>query len=98
MEGGTCHEQPGNRPWALGTCPAPPGSGSHDRYVGRAARPDRAQFIVSFLQERLNGSAPSFDELMAPIAEDFGHSGMSEEDLDALVEHERQAIWDEKNQ
>jgi hypothetical protein len=59
---------------------------------------DRAQFIVSFLQERLNGSGFSFDQLMAPIAEDFRHSGMTEEDLDALVEQERQGIWDDKDQ
>jgi hypothetical protein len=55
---------------------------------------DRAQFIVSFLQERLDGSGTSFDELIAPIAESFRHSGMTEEDLDALIEQERQAIWD----
>ena len=59
---------------------------------------DRARFIVDFLQERLGGSAPSFEELMAPVAEDFRKSGMTEEDLDALVEQERQAIWDEKHQ
>jgi len=58
---------------------------------------DRVQFIVGFLQERLNGSGPSFEEMMAPIAEDFSRSGMTEEDLDALVEQERQAIWDEKH-
>ena len=32
---------------------------------------------------------------MAPIAEDFSGSGMTEDDLDAR--QERQAIWDEKN-
>ncbi|MFI5458646.1 MAG: hypothetical protein ACHRXM_24705 [Isosphaerales bacterium] len=57
---------------------------------------DRVQFIVNFLQEQLNGSAPSFEEMMAPIAEDFSGSGMTEADLDALVDQERQAIWDEK--
>ena len=58
---------------------------------------DRAQFIVSVLQEQLGGPAHSFEELIAPIAEDFRHSGMTEEDLDALVEQERQAIWDAKH-
>jgi hypothetical protein len=33
---------------------------------------------------------------MAPLAEDFRESGMTEDDLDALVEQERQAIWHEK--
>jgi hypothetical protein len=58
---------------------------------------DRDQFIVSFLQEQLDGSAHSFEEMMAPIAEDFRRSGMTEGDLDALVEQERQAMWDEKH-
>jgi hypothetical protein len=34
--------------------------------------------------------------MIAPIADDFRRSGMTEEDLDALVEQERQAMWDEK--
>jgi hypothetical protein len=34
---------------------------------------------------------------MAPLAEDFRRSGMTEEDLDALVEQERQAMWDENH-
>jgi hypothetical protein len=58
---------------------------------------DRAQFIVSFLKEQLEGSVLSFEEMMSPIAEDFRRSGMTEEDLDTLVEQERQAISDEKN-
>jgi hypothetical protein len=57
---------------------------------------NRVQFIVNFLQEQLNRSAPSFEEMTAPIAEDFRESGMTEEDLDALVEQERQALWGEK--
>ena len=58
---------------------------------------DRAQFIVSFLQEQLDGLAPSFEGMIAPIADDFRRSGMTEADLDALVEQERQAMWDEKH-
>ncbi len=34
---------------------------------------------------------------MVPIAEDFRQSCMTEEDLDALVEQERQAMWEEKH-
>jgi hypothetical protein len=65
--------------------------------LARQRGQDRAQFIVNFLQEQLDGSAPSFEERMAPLAEDFRRSGMTEEDLDALVEQERQAMWDEKH-
>jgi hypothetical protein len=67
-----------------------------DALAGRRGQ-DRVQFIVSFLQEKLDGSALSFEEMMAPIAEDFRRTGMTEEDLEALVEQERQAMWDEKN-
>ena len=56
---------------------------------------DRVQFIVSFLRERLDRSTASFEAIMKPIAEDFRQSGMSEEDLDTLIENERQAMWDE---
>jgi predicted transcriptional regulator len=58
---------------------------------------DRAQFIVSVLQDQLNRPAHSFEALMAPIADDFRRSRMTEEELDALVEQERQAMWDEKH-
>jgi hypothetical protein len=58
---------------------------------------DRAQFIVGFLRERLSRPAVSFQEIVAPLAEDFRRGGMTEEDLDDLVEQERQAMWDEKH-
>ena len=58
---------------------------------------NREQFIVNSLQQYLNGSKALFEETVASIAEDFSRSGMTEEDLDALVEQERQAIWDDKH-
>ncbi len=58
---------------------------------------DRVQFIVDFLQEQLGGSPLSFNDPMAPLAADFRSSGVTEEDLDALVEQERQAMWYEKH-
>jgi hypothetical protein len=67
-----------------------------DTSAGRRGQ-DRVQFIVNFLREKLDVPALSFEEMMAPIAEDFRRTGMTEDDLDALVEQERQAIWDEKN-
>jgi hypothetical protein len=45
---------------------------------------------------RRDAEAPSLDEILAPVRAQFAASGMTEEDLDALVEKERQAIWDEK--
>jgi hypothetical protein len=45
---------------------------------------------------RRDAEAPSLDEILAPVRAQFAASGMTEEDLDALVEKERQSIWDEK--
>jgi hypothetical protein len=45
---------------------------------------------------RRDAEAPSLDEILAQVREQFAASGMTEEELDALVEKERQAIWDEK--
>ena len=47
---------------------------------------------------RRDAEAPSLDEILAPVRDQFAASGMTEDDLDALVEKERQAIWNEKNE
>lgn len=39
----------------------------------------------------------TLDEILAPIRKNFEESGMTEADLDDLIESERQALWDEKN-
>jgi len=39
----------------------------------------------------------SWDEIVAPIAADFAASGMTEEDLDALVEDAREEIYFEQH-
>lgn len=39
----------------------------------------------------------AFDDILAPIRKNFADSGMTEEELDELVERERQAVWDEKH-
>jgi hypothetical protein len=49
---------------------------------------DRDEFMVGLLQEQLSRSARSIAKVMAPIADDFGVSGMTEEGLNALIEQE----------
>ena len=39
---------------------------------------------------------PSLDELLAPVRRQFAESGMTEEELTALVKEERRAMWHEK--
>ncbi|MEW6126963.1 MAG: hypothetical protein AB1757_07985 [Acidobacteriota bacterium] len=40
---------------------------------------------------------PALDEILAPVRKDFAKSGMTEEELNQLIEEERQALWDEKS-
>jgi hypothetical protein len=52
-----------------------------------------------FVLETLRTKAlkPSLDEILAPVRKNFADSGMTEEELDELIENERQAMWEEKN-
>ena len=38
----------------------------------------------------------TFGELLAPLQEDFEKSGMSEAELDALIEEAREEVWQER--
>lgn len=62
----------------------------------RAARfgKDTHDYVSQVVAKHLE--RPSLDELLAPIREDFAKSGMSEDELNALIEEERQALWEEK--
>lgn len=55
--------------------------------------------VQNFIEDSLRKLAlqPSLEEILAPIRKNFEESGMSEEDLDNLIESERQAMWEEKN-
>ena len=55
--------------------------------------------IQNYIEDSLKKLAlqPSLDEILAPLRKNFEESGMSEEDLDNLIESERQAMWKEKN-
>ncbi len=48
-----------------------------------------------WLQVELLSRKP-FREILAPIRADFKASGMTADELDALVKEEREAIWQEK--
>lgn len=65
--------------------------------IERAARfgKDTDDYVSQVVAKHLE--RPSLDELLAPIREDFAKSGMSEDELNALIEEERQALWEEKH-
>jgi hypothetical protein len=41
--------------------------------------------------------AKTLDEILAPVRKNFAESGMTEDELDELIESERQAMWEEKH-
>ena len=57
---------------------------------------DVSSYIENLIEKDLN-ERKTLDEILAPIRRNFAESGMTEDDLDALIESERQAMWEEKN-
>lgn len=61
---------------------------------------DRSSYIREVLEKDLREEAPSattsFDEIAAPIRQDFQASGMTEEELDTLIEEAREEVWQEQ--
>ena len=55
--------------------------------------------IQTYIFETLETQALKLplDEILAPIRKDFAESGMTETELDELIENERKAMWEEKN-
>lgn len=39
---------------------------------------------------------PSLDEILAPVRREFEASGMTESELDALIEEAREEVWQEQ--
>jgi hypothetical protein len=59
---------------------------------------DRDGYILEALKKDLEAKeAPTFDALAAPLRQDFKESGMTEADLDDLVETAREAAWTQRN-
>jgi hypothetical protein len=67
--------------------------------VERAAM-KRGRDVVTYIQDLVakDVAAPSLDEILAPVRAEFAASNITEEEFDALIEAERQAIWEEKHQ
>lgn len=55
--------------------------------------------IKAFVENIITAQAmrPALEEILAPVRQDFAASGMTEDQLDVLIETERQAIWEEKH-
>ena len=67
-------------------------------------RQDVTGFVRYLIDEKIHSASEAnsfagmtFDEVAAPIREDFKASGMTEADFDALIEQAREEVWQEKN-
>lgn len=68
-----------------------------EEILGRKAA-EKGQNIKEFIETLVERQAvkPSLDEILAPMREDFAKSGMTEDDLDALIKSERRGMREEK--
>lgn len=68
------------------------------RLAERAAQDSKTvEALASELIERaVKPGERTFDEILAPFRQEFAESGMTEEELDALIEEARQEVWEEK--
>lgn len=57
---------------------------------------DVAEYVEHLVTSDLL-AAQALDEILAPVRRDFAESGIDEDALDALIESERQAMWEEKH-
>lgn len=59
----------------------------------KKAADDGKDFQIYILETlKTRALKPSLDEILAPIRKTFAESGMTEEELDELIESERQAM------
>jgi hypothetical protein len=54
-----------------------------------------AEYVEDLIEKDID-RPKKLDEILAPLRKNFAESGMSEEELDELIESERQAMWEEK--
>lgn len=57
---------------------------------------DVSSYVEELIEKDID-RRKTLDEILAPIRKNFTESGMTEEDLDAFIESERQTMWEEKN-
>ncbi|MCY7348471.1 MAG: hypothetical protein LH614_19940 [Pyrinomonadaceae bacterium] len=57
---------------------------------------DIAEYVESLIEQDID-KRKTLDEILAPLRRNFAESGMTEDELDELIETERQAMWEEKN-
>lgn len=56
---------------------------------------DVAGYLHTLVEEDLR-RPPALSEILAPIHEEFRQSGMTEDELSALIDEAREEVWQEK--
>lgn len=57
---------------------------------------EAVEYVEDLIEKDLE-RRQTLDEILAPVRKNFADSKMTEEDLDALIESERQTMWEERN-
>ena len=57
---------------------------------------DVAEYVESLIEQDID-KRKTLDEILAPVRRNFAESGVTEDELDELIETERQTMWEEKN-
>lgn len=57
---------------------------------------DVSSYVEDLIEKDID-QKKTLDEILAPVRKNFAESGLSEEELDALIESEREAMWKERN-
>ena len=55
---------------------------------------DVSEYVEDLIEKEMDRPR-TLDEILAPVRKNFAESGMTEDELDDLIENERQAIWKE---
>lgn len=70
--------------------------GTEHLIEARASTRDQSveQYVRSLIVKDILNS-PTWDEVVTPIRQGFAESGLSEDELLAIIEQEREALWKE---
>ena len=73
----------------------PPGTKEMLSEIGKRSGQSAEEYLRTVIETELL-SQKTFAEILAPIRKDFRDNEMTEDELDEIVECERQAMWNEK--
>jgi SOS-response transcriptional repressor LexA len=73
----------------------PPGTKESLKEIGKRNGQSAEDYLRVLIETEIL-SQKTFSEILAPIRKDFRESGMTEDELDSLIQNGREALWEEK--